>query len=160
MLFLGGLTGLIGFRSMNVFLLIGWQKTKKCISLLIHVVEKTQAPTRHWAVMYIKIERRSVTSRYHGSKISGWQKWGAKQQTLHMQHAFLYISWLRYPTATWNFLTSRACFMECVNTTQKFCFSFSKLRCGPFVFNPRNFRQHLTNKMKFSEIDEVWNSAN
>ena len=50
-LFLGGLTGLTGFRSMNVFLSIDWQNTKKGISSLIHVVEKEQAPTRHWAVM-------------------------------------------------------------------------------------------------------------
>ena len=28
-------------------------------------------------------------------------------------------------------------FMELMNTTQKFSFSFSNLRCGPFGFNPR-----------------------
>ena len=83
-----------------------------------------------------------------------------KQQTFHMQHAFLYISWLRYTNATWNFLISRACIMEYVNTTQKVSFSFSKLRCGPFGFIPGKFRQHLTNEMKFSRIEEVRNSAN
>ena len=77
------------------------------------------------------------------AKFSDHKNRELKQQTLHMQHAFLYISWLPYTTATWNFLTSRACFMECVNTTQKFFF-FSKLRCGPFGFNPRKFRQHVT----------------
>ena len=46
----------------------------------------------------------------------------------------------RYTTATWNFLISRARSMESVNRVQKFSFSFSKLRYGPF----REFCQHLT----------------
>ena len=44
------------------------------------------------------------------------------------------------------------------HTAQQFPFSFSKLRCGPFGFNPRKFPQHLTNKwnwirsMKFETV--------
>ena len=45
----------------------------------------------------------------------------------------------RCTTATWNFLISGACFTEQVNTTQKVSFPFSKLRYGPFEFNPENF---------------------
>ena len=40
-------------------------------------------------------------------------------------------------TATWNFLILLAYFMEWVSTTQ-FFFPFSKLRYGPFGFNPQN----------------------
>ena len=62
-----------------------------------------------------------------------------------MHHAFLYILSSRCTIATWNFLISCARSMELVNTAQKFSLSFSKLRYGPFGFNPREFRQHLTN---------------
>ena len=37
----------------------------------------------------------------------------------------------------------------------KVFFSSSKLRYGPFGFNPRKIRQHLPNKMKLNKIDEV-----
>ena len=47
-----------------------------------------------------------------------------------------------------------------MRTTRKFSFSFSKLRYGPLGFNPRKFRQHLTNWIKLNKIVEVWNSAN
>ena len=51
--------------------------------------------------MAFPIERRNVTLRYHGSKISGSQQWGEKQKTigldwskttLRVDYAFLYIS--------------------------------------------------------------------
>ena len=38
---------------------------------------------------------------------------------------------------------------------QQFPFSFSKLRYGPFGFNPRKFPQHLTNEIKLNKFDEV-----
>ena len=44
-----------------------------------------------------------------------------------------------YTTAPWNFPISLARFIEWVSTTQKFSFSFSKLRDGPVGFNPENF---------------------
>ena len=44
--------------------------------------------------------------------------------------------------------------------TQKFSFSFSKLKYARFGFNPRKFRQHFTNEMKLNKIDEVLKSAN
>ena len=63
----------------------------------------------HWVLDWnFRIERRSVTSRYHGSTISGWQqnlrrrrRQGERPKiiclyqqtrTLHMHHAILYIS--------------------------------------------------------------------
>ena len=55
-----------------------------------------------------------------------------------------------------NFPILRTCVMEYVNMTQKFPFSFSKLRYGPFDFNPRKFKI----KMELNNIDEGWNSAN
>ena len=58
-------------------------------------------------------------------------------------------------TAPWNFPILLARFIEWVSTTQKFSFSFSKLRDGPFGFNPENFAN-----MKLNKIYEVWNSAN
>ena len=45
--------------------------------------------------------------------------------------------------------------MKYVNIAQTFSFLLSKLRYGPFEFNPRKFRQHLANEMKFSIINEV-----
>ena len=44
--------------------------------------------------------------------------------------------------------------------TKIFFFSCSKLRYGPFGFNPETFRQHLTKWMKLNKANEVWNSAN
>ena len=68
-----------------------------------------------------------------------WQKklylYISKTTNLHVHHAFF--------LPTWNFLISRARSMELVNTAQKL--SFSKLRHVTFAFNPREFRQDLTN---------------
>ena len=103
------------------------------------------------------IEGRSVTSRYHGSKILDHNNRELKQQTFLMQHAFLYISWLRYTTATWNFLTSRACFMECVNTTQIFFF-FLNLDAVLSVSTPEIFaniwqiKWNSVRSMKFETV--------
>ena len=58
----------------------------------------------------------------------------------------------RCRSATWNFLISRARFMELVNTAQWFCFSFSKLRYGPLGFNPRQFCQDFKNQKKLNKI--------
>ena len=51
--------------------------------------------------------------------------------------------------------TRQQSFMEYVDTTQDFPFSFYTLKYGPFGFHTRTFPQHLTNKMKLNEIDEV-----
>ena len=130
--------------------------------------------------MKTPIDRRGVTSRCYGSKNSGSQQWWAKARTkaataraaitnrfiLAKQQLCtcitLFCTFLsgRCTNATWNFLISRTRSMELVNTAQNFSFSFSKLRYGPFGFNPRESRQHLTNWMKLNKIDEVWNSAN
>ena len=48
-------------------------------------------------------------------------------------------------TVTWNCLISRSPLSEVNTATQQFPFSFSKLRYGPFRFNPSKFHQHLTN---------------
>ena len=56
----------------------------------------------------------------------------------------------RCTTAMGNFPILRTCVMEYVNMTQKFPFSFSKLRYGPFDFNPRKFKI----KMELNNIDE------
>ena len=48
--------------------------------------------------------------------------------------------------------------MELVNKARKFSFPFSQLRSGPFGFNPRQFRQDVSNfnlKMELNKIDEV-----
>ena len=68
-----------------------------------------------------------------------------KKTTLHVHHAFLYISLSRgCTTTTWNFLILR--FVEDGNTRQQF--SFPELWCSPLEFNPKNKR------------DKVWGSAN
>ena len=40
---------------------------------------------------------------------------------------------------------------------KNFLLLFSKLRCRPFGFSPRKFRQLLANLIKLNKIDEVWN---
>ena len=74
------------------------------------------------------IERRSVTSHYHGSNISGWQQnqrrwrrrgkrqkenvYNNKQQLCTCITLFCTFLCRRYTTTTWNFLIPRARFME------------------------------------------------
>ena len=103
------------------------------------------------------IERKSVTSRYHGSKISGSQQKGAlatmmatamkttkknrftisKTTNLHLHHAFMTFLSRRCTIATWIFPSSHVRFVEKVNKTQKFSFSFSKLWNSPFQIQPQ-----------------------
>ena len=64
----------------------------------------------------------------------------------------------RFTTATWNFLISQPLYGVGEHNT-KASFSFSKLRYGPFGFNPREFVNIWQIKWNW-EIDEVWNSAN
>ena len=65
----------------------------------------------------------------------------------------------RCTTSTWNFLIfTRPLYGVGKYNTKIFLF-FSKLRYGPFVFNPRTFHQHLKDWIKMNKIDEVWNSA-
>ena len=74
------------------------------------------------------IERRSVTSHYHGSNISGWQQnqrrwrrrgerqkenvYNNKQQLCTCITLFCTFLCRRYTTTTWNLLIPRARFME------------------------------------------------
>ena len=125
------------------------------------------------------MERRSVTSRYHGSKIFGSQQRELRQQRGRRQrerqecnkfilvkqqlctYITLFCIFFSYccTTSTWNFLITRGRFT--VNTTQKVSFSISRLRYGSFGFNPENFSNIW--QMKWNWIrsnDEVWNSAN
>ena len=104
------------------------------------------------------IERRSVMSHFHGSNIFldhnhgelkqqrrwPWQEWWKSNQFIS---AKLFCTFLSRccKSAPWNFLISCACLIESMNTAQEFSFSFSKFRYGPFVFNPRQFRQGFTN---------------
>ena len=46
-------------------------------------------------------------------------------------------------------------FMLWLKGAQQFPFSFSKLRHGPFGFNPRKVRQYEINKMKLNKVAEV-----
>ena len=75
----------------------------------------------------------------------------AKQQLCTCITLFCTFLSRRCSTATWNFLNSRACFMELVDTTQNLLFLF--LKYGPFRFNPRKFRHHFINQMKLNKID-------
>ena len=79
----------------------------------------------------------------------------AKQQPCTCITLFCTFLSRRCTTATWNFQISRACFMEQVAPHKKFSFSFSKIKYGPFGFNPWKFRQHLTNEMKLNKMDSV-----
>ena len=78
--------------------------------------------------MQSTVERRSVTSRYHGSAISGWQQNQRRQRRQgerQKKDVYIYNQQLcrcitlfctflcrRCTTTTWNFLISRARFME------------------------------------------------
>ena len=62
----------------------------------------------------------------------------AKQQLCTCITLFCRFPNRRCPTSTWNFLISRAHFIEQVNTTWKFSFPVCKLRSCPFGFNTRN----------------------
>ena len=61
---------------------------------------------------------------------------------LHVHYTFFLFLSRRCKSAAWNVLISRSLLMELMNTAQEIFF-FSKLRYGPFGFNPRQFRQDL-----------------
>ena len=89
------------------------------------------------------IERRTVTSHTHGSKISGSQQyWSSsnnwpwqQQESLDWQNNNLFTSITQFcpflnhhcTTATWSFFILLAHFLECVNIAQKNPFSFLNL---------------------------------
>ena len=84
-----------------------------------------------------------------------------KKTTLHVHHPFFTFLSRRCTTATWNLLISRTGLKKYVNTTQKFPFSFSKLRYGPFGFNPRKYREHCWQiKWWWIRSMKFWNSTN
>ena len=90
-----------------------------------------------------EVIERSVTSGCHGERQKSDKFILAKQQLCTCITLFCTFLSRRFTTATGNILISRARSMEFVNTEHKL--SFSKLRYGPFGFNPREFCQHLTN---------------
>ena len=139
--------------------------------------KKKQTNKKNRQICQVTIERRSVTSRYHGSNISGSLNNGelkrqrrrrqrerqksnrfilAKQQlctciTLfctflsRLLASFLSRPLVSFMSATWNFLTSRARFMDLVGeqSTRIFFFFF---RIQPQTFSP---------KFYLNKIDEV-----
>ena len=96
-----------------------------------------------------------MTSRYHGSKISGSQQQGAqarrrrrqrerqkrKTTTLHVHYVFLYISQPSLRDCEIKFLISGALFMEYVNAIQllNFLFLFPNLDTVLSDLTPEKF---------------------
>ena len=88
----------------------------------------SQNPCLVWFSRRWNREEKSVTSRYHGSTISGWQQnqrrrrrhgerqkiyvYGSKQQLCTCITLFCTFLCRRYTATTWNFLISRARSME------------------------------------------------
>ena len=108
------------------------------------------------------LERRSVPSRYHGSKIATTSATATRTENEHQVyisktttlHAFLYIS---QPSL-------HDCDLKLSNFTRPpysvanitpFSSSFSKLGYRAFGFEPRIFFQHLTNSVKLNKISEL-----
>ena len=82
----------------------------------------------------------------------------SKTTTLQVHHPFLYISQPSLQVCDLKLPNFTGRFMELVNKARKFSFPFSQLRSGPFGFNPRQFRQDVSNfnlKMELNKIDEV-----
>ena len=107
-----------------------------------------------------------MTSRYHGSKMFGsqkrelWQRRRRRQRERQKSNNFILGQNNNFAHASrfsvHFFLPSlHECDMKLRNTTQKVSLSFSKLRFGPFGFNPQKCRQYLVNLMKLNKIDEV-----
>ena len=132
----------LNYYSFKVIILFFWLAKILCI---IH--HNQLLSTKKWHRKCSKIERRSVTSHYHSSNISGSQQWGsslsnknddpwqqerqksnwfilAKQQLCRcIMHFCTFLSCC-CKSATWNFLMSHTRFVELVNTAQKFLFHF------------------------------------
>ena len=66
----------------------------------------------------------------------------SKTTTLHVNHAFLYISLLSLHDYDVKYLISR--FTEDVNKRRRIFLSLSKLECGPQEINSGEIRLHLS----------------
>ena len=113
----------------------GWQFNKTNIPFALVGYEIairancTALPNSQWVLTTSfpmqATERRSVTSRYHGSTISGWQQNQRRRRRQWERQKiiclYLYCTFLcrRCTSMAWNFLILQASFMEQVNTTQK-----------------------------------------
>ena len=58
----------------------------------------------------------------------------------------------------WNCLIS--CFVEEVNTRERFCFSFPELWYRPLEFNSTKNCQHLMNRTRWDKHKKIWSSTN
>ena len=80
-----------------------------------------------------------------------------KTTTLHVHHAFLYISLPSLPTTTWKCLI--ASFVEDVNKRRRIYLSLSKLECGPQEIDSREIRQHLPFSANWNKRDKDWKTG-
>ena len=78
----------------------------------------------------------------------------SKTTTLHVNHAFLYISLLSLHDYDVKYLISR--FTEDVNERQRIFLSLSKLECGLQEINSREIRLHLSFSADWNKRDNVW----
>ena len=81
-----------------------------------------------------------------------------KTTTLHVHHAFLYIS---LPSLNdYDAKMSNYKFFEDVNKRRRISFSLSKLECGPQEINSREIRLHLPFSAKWNKRDKLWKNGN
>ena len=84
--------------------------------------------------------------------------WISKTTTLHVQHAFLYISLPSRHDYDVKCLISR--FKQDVNRRQRLSFSFPVLWSSALELNSREICQHWTNWTRWNKREKVWGSAN
>lgn len=82
----------------------------------------------------------------------------SKTRTLHTHHHFYSILCCQGTTTKSKFIILR--FMEDVKARQRLSFPIFELGYSPLECNFRNTLQRLTNQMRWSNSDEVGNSAN
>ena len=78
----------------------------------------------------------------------------SKTTTLHVNHAFLYISLLSLHDYDVKYLISR--FTEDVNKRRRIFVSLSKLEYGPQEINSGEIRLHLSFSADWNKRDNVW----
>ena len=81
-----------------------------------------------------------------------------KTTTLHVHHAFLYIS--SRSLHDYDVKCLIASFMEDVNKRGRISFSLSKLECGPQEINSWEIRLHLPFSANWSKRDKDWKNGN
>ena len=81
-----------------------------------------------------------------------------KTTTLHVRHAFLYIS---LPSLhNYNVKVPKFMFCRGRNTRQQLSFPFPKLWHSLLEFNSRKICQHLMNWTSWNKCDKVWSTVN